>query len=57
MNKSPELLEALDALKDARAWVRHWQRDFEANLKPTPESLAKAEADLTVAIINAGGRA
>jgi hypothetical protein len=46
----------LEALKDARAWVRHWQRDVEAGLKPTETSLAKAEADLTAAIIKAGGR-
>jgi len=48
--------DMLMALRNARAWVRHWKRDFDAGLKPTPESLASAEADLTAAIINAGGR-
>lgn len=42
--------EPLTALKNARAWVRHWQRDRECNLLPTAESLTKAEVDLTVAI-------
>jgi hypothetical protein len=40
----------LTALKNARAWVRHWQRDSECNLLPTPESLRKAEIDITIAI-------
>ena len=50
MSKTPDLLTALI---EARAWVRHWQADLAANLKPTKFSLAKAEADLTVAIVKA----
>lgn len=36
----------LDALRQQRAWVRHWTDDAAAGLKPTPESLAKALSDL-----------
>ena len=50
---APEMLEAL---KDARAWVRHWRRDKECNLTPTEVSLATAEATLNAAIAKAEGR-
>jgi hypothetical protein len=42
--------DLLAALMDARAWVRHWQRDRECNLLPTAESLVKSETDLSIAI-------
>ena len=47
---APELLAAL---KDAKAWVQHWQRDFEANLKPTETSLANALSFISAAIAKA----
>jgi hypothetical protein len=50
---APEMLEEL---LNARAWVRHWQRDFDAGLKPTPESLRDADAALTTIIVKARGR-
>jgi hypothetical protein len=48
--------ELLDVLRDIHAWVKHWQRDFEANLKPTEGSLADAERNLRNAIAKAEGK-
>jgi hypothetical protein len=50
---APELLEALN---EARAWVKHWQADVGANLKPTETSLAAAEKSISAAIAKAEGR-
>lgn len=37
-------------LRSALAWIEHWQRDVECGLKPTPESLAMAAAELCAAL-------
>lgn len=39
------------------AWIGHWQRDFEAGLKPTDGSLAEAKAELFTALKRARGEA
>ena len=39
-----------EALRSALGWVGHWQRDVEGNLKPTPESLATAYAEIRTAL-------
>ena len=49
----PELIEAL---KDALAWVKHWQRDVAANLKPTESSLSDAVDFISKAIAKAEGK-
>ena len=40
----------LEVLRQQRAWVLHWADDAAAGLKPTPESLAKALADIDEAL-------
>ena len=44
IRETKETLIALDA------WVRHWQDDVAANLKPTPSSLAEARARIAAAL-------
>ena len=39
-----------EALKNARGYVEHWQRDGECNLRPTAHSLATAHAEISAAI-------
>lgn len=34
------------ALKHMEGWVKHWQDDAACDLKPTPESLATAAAQI-----------
>lgn len=40
----------VEALRSALGWVGHWQRDVDGNLKPTPESLATAYAEIRAAL-------
>ena len=35
---------------NACGWIVHWRRDVEGNLKPTPESLATAYAEIRAAL-------
>jgi ABC-type transporter Mla subunit MlaD len=42
-----------EALKDALAYVEHWQADVRCNLKPTVETLATAHAEISAAIKSA----
>ena len=44
------ITELEQALRSALGWVGHWQRDVDGNLKPTPESLATAYAEIRAAI-------
>lgn len=46
---APDAYEAV--LLRQKIWVQHWMDDVAAGLKPTPESLTKALADLDAALI------
>lgn len=37
-------------LKEALAWVRHWQTDISLGLAPTPESLKTVEAMISASL-------
>jgi hypothetical protein len=50
VNSLPSLIaqikELREALSDQLAWVEHWQTDWACGLKPTLESLTKAEVKI-----------
>jgi hypothetical protein len=42
-----------EALRNALGYVEHWQDDGECNLKPTRQTLAKAHAEISAALLHA----
>lgn len=40
----------LQALQSMAIWIKHWQRDVEGGLKPTPQSLATAAEEVRAAL-------
>jgi hypothetical protein len=43
-------MNAIDALRQQKAWVQHWMDDRAANLKPTEDSLNIALAQIDAAL-------